>query len=116
MKKDKPVDHVWIQDLIQDFIASRICGEAFNVSLRKQVVESLEHKGYPAVAPMLAPNWTTLRSERFSCASTWSERHAAHAAGLGAFGLCDGLITPRGKAMRVGSVVAGISIKPAPRP
>ena len=34
------------------------------------------------------------------------ETHAAHAAGLGTFGLCDGLITPIGKAIRVGSVVA----------
>jgi epoxyqueuosine reductase QueG len=65
---------------------------------------------------MLVPNWTTLKSERFSYASSWSERHAAHAAGLGTFGLCDGLITARGKAMRVGSVVARLSIEPTPRP
>jgi epoxyqueuosine reductase QueG len=30
-----------------------------------------------------------------------SERHAAYAAGLGTFGLCDGLITSVGKAVRV---------------
>ena len=61
-------------------------------------------------------NWTIVNSERFSYASSWSERHAAHAAGLGTFGLCDGLITAKGKAMRVGSVVAKISIEPTPRP
>jgi len=49
-------------------------------------------------------------------ASTWSERHATYASGLGTFGLCDGLITPLGKAMRVGSVVARIEIPPTPRP
>jgi epoxyqueuosine reductase len=49
-------------------------------------------------------------------ASTWSERHAAYAAGLGTFGLCDGLITPAGKAVRVGSVIANIQIRPTPRP
>ena len=32
------------------------------------------------------------------------------------FGLCDGLITAKGKAMRVGSVVAKIAIEPTPRP
>ena len=65
---------------------------------------------------MLVPNWTIVKSERFSYASSWSERHAAHAAGLGTFGLCDGLITAKGKAMRAGSVVAKISLEPTPRP
>ena len=94
----------------------RIYGEAFNVALRRHVVERLTAEGHAAVAPMLVPNWTIIKSERFSYASSWSERHAAHAAGLGTFGLCDGLITPKGKAMRVGSVVARISIPPTPRP
>lgn len=44
------------------------------------------------------------------------KRHAAYAAGLGTFGLCDGLITPRGKAVRVGSVVAQIRIPATVRP
>jgi len=48
--------------------------------------------------------------------SNWSERHAAHAAGLCTFGLCGGLITARGKAMRAGSVVAKIEMEPTPRP
>jgi len=94
----------------------RIYGEAFNVALRRHVVERLTAEGHAAVAPMLVSNWTIIKSERFSYASSWSERHAAHAAGLGTFGLCDGLITPKGKAMRVGSVVARISIPPTPRP
>ena len=43
-------------------------------------------------------------SEKYGMASCWSERHAAFVSGLGTFGLCDGLITPVGKAMRCGSV------------
>ena len=46
-------------------------------------------------------------------ASNWSERHAAYACGLGAFGLSDGLITAKGKAMRVGSVVTDLPLKPS---
>ena len=65
---------------------------------------------------MLSPLWERKESERFVFASNWSERHAAHAAGLGTFGLCDGLITPVGKAMRCGSVVARIKIPATPRP
>ena len=100
----------------EEWARIRIYGEEFNVALRRYVVKSLEQAGHAAVAPMLTPNWTIVKSERFSYASSWSERHAAHAAGLGTFGLCDGLITAKGKAMRAGSVVAKISIKPTPRP
>ena len=100
----------------EEWARIRVYGEEFNVALRNHVVSSLEKEGYAAVAPMLALNWTIVKSERFSYASSWSERHAAYAAGLGTFGLCDGLITAKGKAMRAGSVVARISIKPTPRP
>ncbi len=94
----------------------RIYGEAFNVALRRHVVKRFETSGHSAVAPMLTDSWTIVQSKRFSYASAWSERHVAHAAGLGTFGLCDGLITARGKAMRVGSVVAKIDLEPTPRP
>lgn len=100
----------------EEWARIRVYGEAFNVQLRKQVASRLEDAGHAAVSPMLAPNWTIVKSKRFSYASSWSERHAAHAAGLGTFGLCDGLITARGKAMRAGSVVTKISIDPTPRP
>ncbi|MBC8466366.1 MAG: epoxyqueuosine reductase [Desulfobacteraceae bacterium] len=100
----------------EEWARIRVYGEEFNVALRRHVVKNLEQTGHAAVAPMLVPNWTIVKSERFSYASSWSERHAAHAAGLGTFGLCDGLITAKGKAMRAGSVVARISIEPTPRP
>jgi hypothetical protein len=95
---------------------ARIFGEEVNVKLRKHVVETLHLGGVEAVAPILSPHWTTEMSERYGFASTWSERHAAHASGLGTFGLCDGLITPVGKAMRCGSVVARLQIPPTHRP
>ncbi|MCP4109224.1 MAG: epoxyqueuosine reductase [Desulfobacteraceae bacterium] len=100
----------------EEWARIRVFGEEFNAALRRHLAESIKQAGHAAVAPMLVPNWTTVKSERFSYASSWSERHAAHAAGLGTFGLCDGLITAHGKAMRTGSVVAGISLKPDPRP
>ncbi len=95
---------------------SRIFGEAFNSLLRQHVADTLRDLGCEAVAPHLSPAWTRKDSERYVFSSTWSERHAAYAAGLGTFGLCDGLITPVGKAMRVGSVVARIAVPPTPRP
>jgi epoxyqueuosine reductase QueG len=100
----------------EEWARIRVYGEEFNAALRRHVADSLQRAGHAAVAPMLASNWSVVKSQRFSYASSWSERHAAHAAGLGTFGLCDGLITARGKAMRVGSVVAKITIQPTPRP
>ncbi len=95
---------------------SRIFGEQVNVKLRRYVVEELGKAGYPAVAPMISPLWHEAMSEKYLYASTWSERHAAYAAGLGTFGLSDGLITAKGKAHRVGSVIAKIDIQATPRP
>lgn len=95
---------------------SRKFGEEFNAKLRVYVVETLKDKGYDAVAPQLSPSFRQEKTDKYGLCSSWSERHAAFLAGLGTFGLCDGLITPLGKAMRCGSVVARLSIRPQERP
>ena len=98
------------------WVRARIFGEEVNEKLRSHVVATLQEAGYEAVAPMLSPFFERKTSERYGFASTWSERHATFASGLGTFGLCDGLITPRGKAIRCGSVVARIEIPPTKIP
>jgi ferredoxin len=95
---------------------ARIYGEEVSVKLRHLVVSFLTENGIPAFAPTLSPLWERRPSERYVIASTWSERHAAYASGLGTFGLCDGLITPLGKAMRTASVIARVKIPATPRP
>ena len=100
----------------ESWARARIFGEQVNEKLRRHVVGVLQKNGYPALAPALSDQWARKESEKYVFASTWSERHAAYAAGLGTFGLCDGLITPRGKAIRTGSVVSRIKIAPTPRP
>ena len=92
---------------------ARNFGEQLNVKLRDHVVSVLKKRGYKAVAPMNSPFWKWLQSTEVGIASNWSERHVAYACGLGAFGLSDGLITARGKAMRVGSVVTDLPLKPS---
>ncbi len=98
------------------WLRARFPGEGFNQVLRRHLVKILAENGIPAVAPVLSPHWSILQDTPFGYASKWSERHVAHISGLGTFGLCDGLITPKGKAHRVGSVVARIKIEPTPRP
>jgi epoxyqueuosine reductase len=91
-------------------------GVLVNMRLQNHLIKILGEAGYKAMAPCVPSHWSEQISEKYSYSSTWSERHAAYAAGLGTFGLCDGLITPVGKAMRCGSVVARITVPPTKRP
>lgn len=95
---------------------TRAMGEDFNTALRRHVAATLEAAAIPAIAPLLSPLWSRSDQGPYAPCSNWSERHAAHAAGLGTFGLCDGLITPVGKAVRVGSVIARVQVEPSLRP
>jgi len=94
---------------------SRLYGEEFNRKLAAHLVTRLGDLGFRAVAPMLSPLFANKTSVKYGYASTWSERHAAFTSGLGTFGLCDGLITPVGKAMRCGSVILQARIEPTMR-
>jgi epoxyqueuosine reductase len=104
-----------IQYPAESWSRARTYGEQVNVKLRRHVKNTLQKEGINSVAPVLSPDWERKLSDQHGYASTWSERHAAYACGLGTFGLSDGLITALGKAMRVGSVVAQIRIEPTVR-
>jgi epoxyqueuosine reductase QueG len=99
-----------------EWTLARHHGEAVNEALRRFVTAHLAGRGIAAAAPVLLPQWRKSLSARYGFASSWSERHAAHVCALGCFGLSDGLITAAGKAVRVGSVVARMSLPPAKRP
>lgn len=98
------------------WVRVRHYGEMFNNLLRSYLVDQLARQGIDAVAPLLAGFWHRSAEGPYAPCSNWSERHAAYAAGLGTFGLCDGLITPVGKAMRTGSVIARTYVAPDRRP
>jgi epoxyqueuosine reductase len=92
---------------------TRTYGEACNDALRKHVVHFLEDLGYVTVAPVLLPTFHFVHDEKVGWASPWSERHVAYACGLGTFSLNDGLITPKGIAVRFGSVVTLLKLTPS---
>ncbi len=96
---------------------TRYFGEPFNAEVRKHVVSVLTEHGFRAVAPVLTPHFVHfMQGPKVGRTSNFSERHAAYACGLGTFGLSDGLITPKGKAIRLGVVVTDLRLKPSKRP
>ena len=92
---------------------TRDFGEACNSALKKHLITFLEDLGHVAVAPTLLPTFQFIRDEKVGWASPWSERHMAYACGLGTFSLNDGFITPKGMAMRLGSVVTLLKLTPS---
>ncbi|THB65312.1 MAG: 4Fe-4S ferredoxin [Desulfovibrio sp.] len=95
---------------------SRHYGELCNKALRTHVAKSLTRTGFPAASPWDSPQWKRFLNTPRGLASSWSERHNAFVCGLGTFGLSDGLITEKGKAVRLGSVVARLPVPQAKRP
>ncbi|MDD2851426.1 MAG: epoxyqueuosine reductase [Desulfuromonadaceae bacterium] len=100
----------------QEWATTRNFGEQFNTLLRRHMITWLTDRGYRAAAPQLMPAWQEFRDTSVGIASTWSERHAAYAAGLGTFSLTDALITPQGIAHRLGSVITNLKLEPSQRP
>jgi len=100
----------------REWALTKFYGEQFNNSLRRYMVASLAEHGFRALAPLHSPKWRILNKPGSGPTSTWSERHAAYAAGLGTFSLNDALITAKGIAHRCGSVIVDAVLEPTPRP
>ncbi len=91
-------------------------GEEMNGKLGEHLASCISGQGFCSVVPTLAPFYEVLQPDKTGFTSNWSERHVAYVAGLGTFGLSGGLITKRGIAVRCGSLVTGLQLKPTPRP
>jgi epoxyqueuosine reductase QueG len=94
---------------------SRLSSDHINKELAKHLIGTLNENGYQAVAPGQSPYWENKTSVKYGFASSWSERHAAYISGLGTFSLSDTLITERGTAVRLGSVIARMTLTPTER-
>ena len=90
-------------------------GGALNFALRRDVAAKLRSEGWAAAAPLLTDGYGAFRCQGHTFSSSWSERHAAYAAGLGQFGLNGSLITPVGASARIGSVVTNAPVPVTPR-
>jgi epoxyqueuosine reductase QueG len=82
----------------------------------RQAVKFFEDQGYGAAAGALSPAFQVIaKGDPITFYSTWSERHMAFAAGLGAFSLREGFISEAGCNIRVASVVTDAPLEVTPR-
>ncbi len=100
----------------REWIISRAEWEPLMVEFGSRLTEKLEKHGIRSVSLDLQKELKVQKSEALGLASNWSHRHIAHLAGLGTFGLSDGLITEKGKAVRISSLVIEAPLTPTERP
>jgi len=92
------------------WIVTRGEWETMIEDISEKVVDELEKRGLRAVAVDHIKEFSRARSEKYGIASKWSHRHVAFISGLGTFGLSDGLITKKGKAMRFTTILVEADI------
>ena len=100
----------------REWIVSRGEWEPLMKEFSGKLVERLAGMGIRSVSIDLQPEFSTARSEKLGIASKWSHRHSAYLAGLGTFGLSEGLITEKGKAVRITSLIIEAPVTPTVRP
>jgi epoxyqueuosine reductase len=98
-----------------EWAQTRSYGAKFIVSLSRHLGSYLEVLGYQAVVPQLSPLMQVFGDTPAGLASSWSERHAAYAAGLGTFSLNCGFISERGITIRCGSIITNLVLAPSKR-
>jgi len=89
---------------------TRLFGEQANMNIQQYLVDELQKLEINAFAPTLEKKLFRINPKIW--ASNWSHRHSCFAAGLGSFGLSDGFINARGKAMRCGSLIVELKLPP----
>ena len=105
-----------------EWLHARIEGQIFLDSVCRFIEDFLKKEGFSALAPIINSRmrWgnssITDKTDQRYYTSNWSERHAAYAAGLGTFGLSKGLITRKGVAGRLLSVITNAYFEPDNRP
>lgn len=101
-----PADH---------WVVSRGEWEPLMEEFSSKLVKRLDQEGIRAVSIDLLPNLRLVRTDNLGLASSWSHRHGAFAAGLGTFGLSEGFISEKGKAVRITTTILEADIPVTPR-
>lgn len=123
VKKGNKKDMYWPSE---EWLHGRIEGQAFLNKFLMHLKSILIDFGYSSIAPSLDERfWSKsgFKSEdnevdykrTLSFTSNWSERHIAFVCGIGTFGLSKGIITQKGMAGRLGSIITELDLEPDKR-
>ena len=118
IKESNKKDMSWPSN---EWMHGRVEGQAFIKNLCLYLKSELELAGYDAVVPAIESRYfsatdpKTIGDKIISFTSAWSERHVGYVCGLGTFGLSKGLITEKGSAGRMGSIITSLEIDPDTR-
>jgi epoxyqueuosine reductase len=93
-----------------EWVSGRLNGKVFVNLARRALAAYLRAQGGRAMVPNLQPHYKAV-----NYIPMWSERHVAFIAGVGTFGLHAGLLTEKGAAGWIGSVVTDLELTPTPR-
>lgn len=105
-----------------EWLHGRVEGHDFIHETDKSFATLLEKQGFRTCIPALQSSFVVNKREPEDArdvpmfTSNWSERHVAWIAGLGTFGLCTHLITEKGKAGRIGSIITTAELTSTVRP
>ncbi len=106
------------------WLHARIEGQRFVMKVCDHIREILLAEGISSVIPAADARFKSVEAadpgregvwQTASYTSNWSERHVAYISGLGTFGLSKGLITEKGMAGRLGSLVTNGTFAPRER-
>lgn len=106
------------------WLHARIEGQRFVIAVCDEIQRILKEEGIESVIPASDQRFESVtkpdanRPEKWkdaSYTSNWSERHVAFVCGLGTFGFSKGLITEKGIAGRLGSLVVNERFEPRRR-
>lgn len=115
VKKGNKMDKVWPSEA---WLHGRIEGQKLLSNLCRYLNSELIRLGFDSVVPSLDERFWSSKEKsnpELSFTSNWSERHVAFVCGLGTFGLSKGIITKKGMAGRLGSIVTGLYLQPDER-
>jgi len=99
----------------EPWLHGRIEGQRFIKELSNYLISRIVEAGYNGIAPALDSRFRSTTNEEAdfnSFSSNWSERHVGYVCGLGTFGLSGGIITEKGMAGRLGSIVTTLKLEP----
>ena len=94
-----------------EWLHGRYEGHNLLKQLLEYLVEVISESGFKSLSPSTDPRLKSGNKEKnIKFTSNWSERHVAYACGLGTFGLSKGIITKKGMAGRLGSILTELNL------